>query len=107
MKAKPFISAMAVTLIAIGVRDANSQSYPTKPVRLIVPFAAGGPNDVIGRVVAQKLTEQMGQTVIVDNRPGAGGAVGTAVVKNAPPDGHTILISGTSSLAKTPSPSQP
>lgn len=93
---------MAVALMAIGVPDASSQSYPTKPVRLIVPFAAGGPNDVIGRVVAQKLSEQIGQAVVVDNRPGAGGAVGTAVVKNAPADGYTILISGTSSLAINP-----
>ena len=102
MKAKAAVAAMAIALIAIDVRDAKPQSYPTKPIRLIVPFAAGGPNDVIGRVVAQKLTEQIGQTVVVDNRPGAGGAVGTALVKNAPPDGYTILISGTSSLAINP-----
>ena len=68
-----------------------------------MPFAPGGPNDVIGRVVALKVSELIGQPVIVDNRAGAGGAVGTALVGTAPPDGYTILISGTSSLAINPS----
>ena len=102
MKNRSAISASIVALVAVAAHDAAAQSYPTKPIRLVVPFAAGGPNDVIGRVVAQKVSEQIGQAIVVENRPGAGGAVGTAVVKDSPPDGYTILISGTSSLAINP-----
>jgi tripartite-type tricarboxylate transporter receptor subunit TctC len=94
-------AAIAV-LAALPSSHAAAQSYPAKPIRMIVPFAAGGPNDVIGRVVAQKVSEQIGQQVIVENRAGAGGAIGTAFVGSAPPDGYTILISGTSSLAINP-----
>lgn len=82
--------------------EAPAQAYPTKPIRLVVPFAAGGPNDVIGRVIATKVSDQLGQPIVIDNRPGAGGAVGTALVKSAPADGYTLLISGTSSLAINP-----
>src|SRR5687768_11040848 len=96
------VCCMAAALALFPAAQAGAQSYPVKPIRMIVPFAPGGPNDVIGRVVAQKVSEQIGQPVIVDNRAGAGGAVGTAAVGTAPPDGYTILISGTSSLAINP-----
>ena len=89
--------------LAVLSSPAGAQNYPAKPIRMIVPFAPGGPNDVIGRVVAGKMSELLGQTVVVDNRSGAGGAVGTALVGTAAPDGFTILISGTSSLAINPS----
>jgi tripartite-type tricarboxylate transporter receptor subunit TctC len=82
---------------------ALAQEFPAKPIRMIVPFAPGGPNDVLGRIVAQKLSEQIGQQVIVDNRSGAGGSTGTAAAAAAPPDGYTLLFSGTSSLAINPS----
>ncbi|HOB01055.1 MAG TPA: tripartite tricarboxylate transporter substrate-binding protein, partial [Casimicrobium huifangae] len=65
--------------------------YPSKPVTIIVPQAAGGANDAIARVIAQKLSEQLGQTFIVDNRPGAGGNVGTVVAAKAKPDGYTLM----------------
>lgn len=81
---------------------ATAQDYPTKPVRLIVPFAPGGPNDVLGRIVAQKLSEQIGQQVVVDNRSGGGGSTGTVMVANSAPDGYTLLFSGTSSLVINP-----
>src|SRR5215813_4225789 len=72
---------------------AAAQDYPTKPVRLIIPFPPGGSNDVVGRVFATHLSEQLGKQVIVDNRgAGAGGIVGTEVAYNSPPDGYTILI---------------
>jgi tripartite-type tricarboxylate transporter receptor subunit TctC len=72
---------------------AAAQDYPTKPVRLIIPFPPGGSNDVVGRVFATKLAERLGKQVIVDNRgAGAGGIVGTEVAHGAPPDGYTILI---------------
>jgi tripartite-type tricarboxylate transporter receptor subunit TctC len=97
------VAIAALAGLAIFASHTAAQTYPAKPIRLIVPFAAGGPNDVIGRVVATKLSELLGQTVVVDNRAGAGGAVGTALVGTAAPDGYTILISGTSSLAINPS----
>lgn len=92
---------MAVLLSATATL-ASAQEYPVKPIRIIVPFAAGGPNDVLGRIVAQKLGEQFGQQVIIDNRSGAGGSTGTALVSSAAADGYTLLFSGTSSLAINP-----
>src|SRR5262245_35415034 len=72
---------------------AAAQDYPTKPVRLIIPFPPGGSNDVVGRLFATHLSEKLGKQVIADNRgAGAGGVVGTEVAHNAPPDGYTILI---------------
>ena len=72
--------------------SAPAQEFPTKPVRIIVPFAPGGLNDVVGRMIAQHLTERFGRQVIVENRTGAGGVVGTELVANSPKDGHTLLI---------------
>src|SRR5678815_5733971 len=71
---------------------AAAQQYPTHSVSMLVPFAAGGPTDTVARVVAQAMTKPMGQTVIVENRPSAGGILAPEVVKNAKPDGYTILI---------------
>ena len=69
-----------------------AQDYPHKPIRLIVPFAAGGGSDFVGRLIGQKLTEQMGQTVVVDNRPGAASLLGTQIAAHANPDGYTLLL---------------
>ncbi len=69
-----------------------AQDYPNKPIRLIVPFAAGGGSDFVGRLIGQKLTDQMGQTVVVDNRPGAASLVGTQIAATAAPDGYTLLL---------------
>ncbi|MBY0270082.1 MAG: tripartite tricarboxylate transporter substrate binding protein [Burkholderiales bacterium] len=71
---------------------AQAQNYPVKTVRLVVPFAAGGSTDIIGRVLAQKLTEAWGQQVIVDNRPGGSTVIGTDIVAKSPPDGHVLLV---------------
>ena len=71
---------------------AAAQDYPNRPVRLIVPFPPGGINDIVGRVIAQHLGDRLGKQVIVDNRGGAGGMVGSEIVANAPKDGHTLLI---------------
>jgi len=87
-----FIAGM---LCAAGV--AWSQAYPTRPVRVIVPFPPGGANDIVGRLVLPKLTEQMGQSFLIDNRTGAGGSIGTAVVAQSKPDGYTLLIQTTAS----------
>jgi tripartite-type tricarboxylate transporter receptor subunit TctC len=72
--------------------DASAQDYPTRPVRLIVPFAPGGGSDFVGRLIGQKLAEQMGQQVVVDNRPGAASLVGTQIAARGAPDGYTLLL---------------
>src|SRR6185503_5665443 len=78
---------------------ASAQDFPSKPIRLIVPFPPGGPNDIIARVVGQKMSELLKQQVVIDNRGGAGGALGTDVVAKAAPDGTTIAITSAGALA--------
>ena len=84
------LAALAATLALAG--SAAAQDYPTKPVRLIIPFPPGGSNDVVGRMIATQLGERLGKQVIVDNRGGAGGVLGTEVAAGAAPDGYTILV---------------
>jgi tripartite-type tricarboxylate transporter receptor subunit TctC len=86
----------AVVLSPVAV---SAQEFPSKPIRLIVPFPPGGPNDLIARVVGQKLQEILKQQVVIDNRAGAGGALGTDVVAKAAPDGYTVAISSSGALA--------
>ena len=93
---------LAAALVALP-GAAAAQSYPAKPVRMVVPFPAGGATDIVGRLIAQKLTESFGQQVIVDNRGGAGGTIGSDVAAKAPPDGYTILIGTSSTHAIAPS----
>ena len=94
-----WIAALAVAITF----SAFAQSYPAKQVRLVVPFPAGGGSDVVGRIVAQKLGERVGQQVIVDNRAGAGGSIGTETVVKSPPDGYTVVLASTSEIAINPS----
>jgi len=77
-------------------------AYPSRPIRLIVPFAPAGPNDILGRLVAQKLTEQLGQTVVVENRGGAGGTIGLDAAAKSPGDGYTLAMGGSSNMAVAP-----
>jgi tripartite-type tricarboxylate transporter receptor subunit TctC len=83
---------LALSALALAASCAGAQTFPTKPVRLIVPFAAGGSTDIVARALGQKLGELWGQPVIVDNRAGGSTVIGTEIVAKAPPDGHTLLV---------------
>ena len=95
------IALTALCLLASPL--ALAQAYPAKPVKLIVPFPPGGPTDIVGRFVASKLSEALGQQFVVENRAGAGGTVGSEVASQASADGYTLLYGSTSTLAMAPS----
>jgi tripartite-type tricarboxylate transporter receptor subunit TctC len=88
------LAAGAAALPALA-RPARAQTYPTRPIRWIVPYPAGGATDLVARLIAQWLTERLGQAVIIDNRPGGGTNIGTQAVVTAPPDGYTLLFTAT------------
>jgi tripartite-type tricarboxylate transporter receptor subunit TctC len=102
---KRFLFKALITLGLVGamLASVHAQGYPNKPIRLIVPFPPGGGNDVIGRIIAQKLTERFGQQVVVDNRAGANGIVGLQALMQAPPDGYTIGVAAAGPMAVNPS----
>lgn len=87
------------TSLLVPAAQAAESSYPSRPVRLIVPFSAGGPTDILGRLYAERLTAHWGQQVIVDSRPGASGTLGANIAANATPDGYTALFGSTSTFA--------
>ena len=90
------VLAGAALSACLGMGSAGAQVYPAKPIRIVVPFAPGGPNDILARVIGQKLTEAWGQQTLVENRAGGGTVIGTEVVARAAPDGYTLLMVSTS-----------
>jgi len=92
---------LAAALLVLAA-EASGQAYPTKPVKIVVAFTAGSATDILARVVAEHLTRSLGQPFIVENKPGAGGSVGTEQVKNAPPDGYTLVAAGSGPFGINP-----
>lgn len=102
MNRKQFICRGAAALLAMGLGTGTmAQPWPAKPITMVIPFPPGGTLDVVGRMLAQKLGQQLGQTVIVDNRPGGAGTIGASAVSHAPGDGYTLLFSA-STFTTTP-----
>jgi tripartite-type tricarboxylate transporter receptor subunit TctC len=90
---------LAISFIATG---SLAQSYPSKPIRFISPYAPGGGTDILARLIGQKLSESVGQPVVIDNRPGAGGVIGTEIVAKSPPDGYTVMLASPSPIVVAP-----
>ena len=95
MRRRDFIALLGGAAM-LPAAPAIAQSYPSRPIRLIVPYPAGGGTDIVARVVGQKLHESLGQPVVIDNRGGAGGTIGTAAAAKSPPDGYTLVLVPTS-----------
>jgi tripartite-type tricarboxylate transporter receptor subunit TctC len=101
---KMWLCAAAVLLGLAGASgEARAQNFPNRPITLVIPFAPGGSTSIVGRVIADRMSQLLGQAIVVDNRPGAGGTVGTKVVAKSEPDGYTILLGYTGTLAIGPS----
>ncbi len=90
-----------IALLA-SVTASHAQNYPSKPTRIVVGFTAGGPSDIVARIVAQQLTERMGQSFIVENRVGATGTIGAEIVAKAPPDGYSLYLASQTTHAVAP-----
>ncbi len=99
----PMIAALLLAATTVAAPPANAQAYPAKPVSLIVPYPPGGGTDFFARTVGQKMAESLGQSVIVDNRPGAATIIGAQMVAKAPADGYTVLLGDTATYAVNPS----
>lgn len=93
------VLACVVGCLLLGVTGASAQDYPSRPIRFIVGFAAGGGNDLFARLVVQKFQEQTGHTAIVENKPGAGGRISSDYVAHQPPDGYTVLVGATGQMS--------
>src|SRR6476620_4531942 len=96
------LAIVCASLLCVSVPALAADEYPSKPITLLVPFPPGGGNDALARVVAEKMSHSLGKPVVIDNRVGGAGTVGTRFVAKAPPDGYTILLGFTGSIAINP-----
>ena len=103
LRTLPALAGMAVALTLAAVGSAHADTYPSKPIQMIVPQAPGGTNDIVARLVAADLSQRLGQQVVVENRPGAGGNIGTQAAARATADGYTLLMTISSTQAINPS----
>ncbi len=97
------VVSLSILCLLAGVGTAAAQAYPSRPIQFVVPYPPGGGNDIFARALSGPLQESLGQSVVVDNRAGAGGTIGTALVATAKPDGHTLLLGSSGALAIAPS----
>lgn len=95
-------ACLALAVLSAAPLTTAAQQYPSRPVRIIVPFAAGGPTDILARMIGQRMYEALGQQFIIDNRGGGGGTIGAAIAAKAPPDGYTLYMGGITTLAMAP-----
>lgn len=102
MLRRPLLQFMAAAAMGLAVTIAQADAYPSKPIKVIVPFGPGGGTDLVARVIAENLHQQLKQSVVVDNRPGASTMIGANAVARAPADGYTLLISGSSTYTVVP-----
>src|SRR5688572_5045358 len=100
MTVERMLRATVGVIALVWATAAGAQTYPTKPVRIIVPIAPGGGQDFVARIIGQKLTAAFGQQFIIDNRPGAGGIIGTQLAVKSPPDGYTLVLVAASYTAQ-------
>src|SRR5690606_5948189 len=98
LKLRSAAFTLASLLMLTAFVQAGAQNYPEKPIRVVVPWPAGGSNDIVARIVAQYVAGSIGQTLVIDNRGGAAGTIGTDVVAKSPPDGYTLLITSATHL---------
>src|SRR5262245_33994014 len=96
------IRAIAAALLSVAALPAQAENFPSRAIKLVVPYAAGGTGDIVARAVADRLAIALGQSVVVENRAGATGAIGTQSVAAAAPDGHTLLVGQTGEIAINP-----
>jgi tripartite-type tricarboxylate transporter receptor subunit TctC len=95
-------STIVVGCLVIGVTSAHAQSYPSKPVRFVVPYPAGGSVDIVTRAVTQRLSQTWGQPIVIENKAGGGTQIGAEAVAKSPPDGHTVFATGMETFAISP-----
>ena len=102
MNFRTLLAAAVGAITLLGASGAAAQAWPAKPIRLMVPFPPGGSTDIVARIVAQKLSERLGQSIVIENRGGAGGTIGTALIAKSAPDGYNLAVASTSTHVVAP-----